>query len=197
LYSDSTVLYCYASDVNDLEINLNEDLLKLAIWLNENKLTLNLNKTRSMIIGSDRKLCNTSSMSVSVNNTEVSNASNFKYLGVTITANFTWSEHIDRISTKVNQRLGLRRINHLLPFNARILVYNSLVLPIFDYADVIWGDKNNTVLMNNLQILQNKAAKIVLDRPIFSSATDALHGFELLANREILDTTTIRDIRTI
>jgi hypothetical protein len=77
-------------------------------------------------------------------------------------ANFTWSEHIDRISAKVNQRLGLlRRIKHLLPFNARILFNNSLVLPIFDYADVIWGDKNNTVLMNNLQILQNKAAKIV------------------------------------
>jgi hypothetical protein len=100
----------------------NEDLLKLAIWLNENKLTLNLNKTRSMIIDSGRKLCNISSMTVSVNNTEISNASNFNYLGVTITANFTWSEHIDRISAKVNQRLGLlRRIKHLLPFNARIL----------------------------------------------------------------------------
>jgi hypothetical protein len=84
LYADDTVLYCYASDVNDLEKNLNEDLLKLAIWLNENKPTLNLNKTRSMIIGSDRKLCNIYSISVSVNNTEVSNACNFKYLGVTI-----------------------------------------------------------------------------------------------------------------
>jgi hypothetical protein len=117
----------------------NEDLLMLAIWLNENKLTLNLNKTRSMIIG--RKLyINISSMTVSVNNTEISNASNFKYLGVTITANFTWSEHIDRISAKVNQRLGLlHRIKHLLPLNARILFYNSLVLPIFDYADVVWG----------------------------------------------------------
>jgi hypothetical protein len=38
LYTDDTVLYYYASDVNDLERNLNEDLLKLAIWLNENKL---------------------------------------------------------------------------------------------------------------------------------------------------------------
>jgi hypothetical protein len=68
-----------------------------------------------MIIGSDRKLCNISSMSVSVNrldNTEVSEASNFKYLGVTITANFTWSEHIDqRQSTP--------------PINARILFYLS------------------------------------------------------------------------
>jgi hypothetical protein len=63
------------------------------------------------------------------------NASNFKYLGVTITANFTWSEHIDRISAKGNQRLGLiGSIKHLLRFNARILFYNSLVIPIFDYG---------------------------------------------------------------
>jgi hypothetical protein len=97
-------------------------------------------------------------------NTEVSNTSNFKYLGVTI----TWSEHIDCMSAKVNQLLGLlRRIKHLQPFNAQILFYNSLALPIFDYADVIWGDKNNIVLMNNLQILQNKVPKIVLDRPFF------------------------------
>jgi hypothetical protein len=89
------------------KINLNEDFLKLAIWLNENKLTLNLNKTRSMFIGSDRKLCNISSISVSVNNTEDSNASRSHHH-----SQLTWSEHIDRISAKVNQRLGqLRRIN--------------------------------------------------------------------------------------
>jgi hypothetical protein len=64
------------------------------------------------------------------------NASNFKYLGVTITANFTWSEHIDRISAKGNQRLGLiGSIKHLPRFNARILFYNSLVLPTFDYGE--------------------------------------------------------------
>ena len=38
-----------------------------------------------------------------------------------------------------------------------------------------WGDKDNAVLMNNLQVLQNKAAKLVLDKPLYSSATDALN----------------------
>ena len=52
--------------------------------------------------------------------------------------------------------------------------YNSLVLPIFDYADLVWGDKDNISLMNELQILQNKAAKLILDRPPYSSSTDAL-----------------------
>ena len=38
-----------------------------------------------------------------------------------------------------------------------------------------WVDKDNAVLMNNLQVLQNKAAKLVLDKPLYSSATDALN----------------------
>ena len=62
----------------------------------------------------------------------------------------------EHVISKVNQRLGLlRRIKHLLPFTARLLFYNSLVLPIFDYADLVWGDKNNVELMNDLQVLQN------------------------------------------
>ena len=38
----------------------------------------------------------------------------------------------------------------------------------------MWGDKNNVTVMNDLQVLQNKSAKIILDRPLYSSATDAL-----------------------
>ena len=59
----------------------------------------------------------------------------------------------------------MRRIKHLLPYNARLLYYKSLVIPILDYADMVWGDKDNAVLMNKLQVLQNKAAKLVLDKP--------------------------------
>ena len=38
-----------------------------------------------------------------------------------------------------------------------------------------WGDKDNAVLMNNRQVLQSKAAKLVLDKTLYSSATDALN----------------------
>ena len=90
-----------------------------------------------------------------------------------------WSEHIDNISKKVNQHLGLIcRIKHLLPFQARLTLYNSLVLPLFDYSDIIWGDKNNSSLMNHLQVLQHNAARLILDLPRQSSATEALHILE-------------------
>ena len=55
-----------------------------------------------------------------------------------------------------------------------MLYFNNFVLPLFDYGDTIWGDKNNDTLMQRLQVLQNKAAKIILGWPVHSSATDAL-----------------------
>ena len=41
----------------------------------------------------------------------------------------------------------------MLPFTARQLFYNSLVLPVFDYADLVWGDNDIVTLMNDLQVL--------------------------------------------
>ena len=38
-----------------------------------------------------------------------------------------------------------------------------MVLPFIDYCDIIWSDRNNKVLMDSLQVLHNKAAKIVLN----------------------------------
>ena len=65
----------------------------------------------------------------------------FKYLGVTVQQNMSWYDHVDAIGTKINQRLGiLRRIKHLLPTHAHITFYDSLISPLFDYADFVWGD---------------------------------------------------------
>ena len=138
----------------------------IASWLNDNKLTLNVDKTKAMLIGSDSKLRKLNSLSVFVLGNQLDSVRSFKYLGVVLSSNFTWTEHVEHVISKVNQRLGL--------LHAGLLYYKSLVLPILDYADIVWGDKDNAVLMNNQQVLQNKAAKLLLDRPLYSSATDAL-----------------------
>ena len=75
----------------------------------------------------------------------------------------------------MNQRIGL--LNHvkpLLPLDARVTLYNTLISPLFDYADVIWGNKDKTTLMGDLQILQNKPAKVILDLPGYASSSNAL-----------------------
>ena len=81
-----------------------------------------------------------------------------------------WTDHIDSIISKVGQRLGLvHRVKHLLPMSARLTLYNSLIMPLFDYADIVWGDKNNVQLTNHLQVMQNNAARLILDFPARAS----------------------------
>ena len=100
---------------------------------------------------------------------------NNKLVGVAINKNLTWHDYIDYIKAKINKKLGLlRRIKNYLPLKCRLLFYNSYILPLFDYADLVWGDRGNETLMSDLQVLQNKAAKIILVFPYRSSAIDAL-----------------------
>ena len=85
------------------------------------------------------------------------------------------------LQSKVSQRLGvLKRIKHLLPLYARKLYVMTLIVPLFDYASIVWGDKNNKVLMNLLQVLHSKAAKLILNESFWSSSTEALEQLNWL-----------------
>ena len=108
-----------------------------------------------MLVGSNRKLESKMALTVSIFNHNVNNVNSFKYLGIFISPDFTWTNHIEYIAGKINQRLGLvNRIKHLLPFSVRLLFYNSLVMPLFDLCrpSLVWGDKHVT-LMTSLQDL--------------------------------------------
>ena len=50
----------------------------------------------------------------------------------------------------------------------------GIVMPLFEYADSVWGDEHNITLMSSLYVLQNKAAKVILNRPLYSSSTEVL-----------------------
>ena len=52
-----------------------------------------------------------------------------------------------------------------LPVEARLMFFNSYILPIFDYADIIWGDTGKVALIEQLQVLKNKAVRTILDLP--------------------------------
>ena len=119
-------------------------------------------------------------VSLKVNSTAIDRSDSFKYLAVVINQTMSWSEHIDSISTKINQRIGMiKRIRHLLPLHAKLTLYNCLIIPLFDYGDIVWGDKNNNTLMGQLQVLQNKAAKVLLHLSPRSSSTEALDRLDL------------------
>ena len=154
LYADDTVIYCYGTSSKELS-----DILGVAKWLHDHKLTLNLDKTKCMLIGSNRKRESKVDLTVSILDHSISNVRNFKCLGIHISSDFTWTT----CTGKVNQRLGLlKRRKHLLPLRERLLFSKSLVMPLFEYADLVWGDKHNITLMCSLQVLRKKKKPLKL-----------------------------------
>jgi hypothetical protein len=100
---------------------------------------LNISKSKFIVIGSRQRLSNLSSISIVTDNMSIEEVSSFTYLGVVVNRHITWQDHIDKISNKINKKLGLlKRIKSCLPLEARFMIFNSYVLPLFDYADIFW-----------------------------------------------------------
>ena len=51
MYADDSTITCRSSNINEIENNLNTVLGRIYDWCVKNKLTINANKTKSMLIG--------------------------------------------------------------------------------------------------------------------------------------------------
>ena len=175
MYADDTVIYFSANCCKNIEYHPNDDLANLAEWFNNNYLTLNKSKSKFVLLGGNKRLQTCQGIELVIDHENLESEDAIKYVGVVIHKNLTWNEHIESFIAKVNQRLGLlNRIKHLLPSDARVALYNALIRPLFVFADTIWGDRDNITLMHDLQLLQNKAAKVILDLLNYASSNDAL-----------------------
>ena len=165
LYADDTVIYYSSKSVSDLEHHINANLRTVSEWFSRNFLTLNISKCNFVIFGSPQKLNRIQDTLVKVEDTCIERTQSFKYLVVTLNQSMSWANQVDTINTKINQRIGLiRRTRNVLPLQARVTLYNTLI-PLFDYM----GDKTNDTIMSELQILENKVAKVLLGHPPRSS----------------------------
>ena len=162
MYADDTSLTIASDNVHILEQRMNHDICEIHTWLQANKLSLNVVKTKYMIIASQHKIRYLKhQFQIEVNHQPLKREKGIKYLGIEIDESFTWKDYINRISKKISGGIGgLKRVRHLVPFEI-VTMYNSLVLPYFDYCSAVWGNCRKG-LSDKLQKLQNRAARVVI-----------------------------------
>ena len=78
--------------------------------------------------------------SVIINHMPIERVTCFKFLGVIIYSNLTWSHHINYISNKLTRICGvLSRLKHHVPVLILKKIYNSLFLSHLNYRITAWG----------------------------------------------------------
>ena len=182
-YADDTQLIVSGNTKHDVKRNL-EHLIKTAQnWYTKNSLMNNASKTEIIIIGKKENNENSLTYIEVMEDGKVKKLKpqeNIKVLGIYIDDQLNWNQQTQNVRKKANNSIrNLHRTNQLIPIRHRVLLYNTLVAPHYNYVDTVWsgcGADNE----RKIQVTQNFAARSILGRSKYSSATDALQTLNFL-----------------
>ena len=171
LFADDGALYF--ENINRKEYtNMKEEIQSVFAWLQANGMALNNSKTKFIVFDPHPAI---DALMVPVRNDltlVICECKSQKYLGLIVDNKLTFYEHIEYIKKKVSKRIGaLYRSKSLLPLKFRKMFANALMLPQFDYLDIIWS-KTSQYKLKELDILYKKVAKIALNVDVRESSIE-------------------------
>ena len=97
-----TNIYFESNDLIKLENTVNKELKQLYLWLNVNRLSVNVSKTNYIIFHPYNKPLK-QHITLKINNKAIIEKDNIKYLGVIIDSRLNWKNHILAVSKKISR----------------------------------------------------------------------------------------------
>ncbi|KAK3103380.1 hypothetical protein FSP39_018833 [Pinctada imbricata] len=167
LFADDATLHHSGHIIDQIESNLNDDILSVKTWCDENKMAINENKSKCLLIGSRQRLSrlDKKEIDIEVNGKPLQNVEADKLLGVTIDNNLQFNKHISEVCRNISCKISLlRRIKRYLNKHYRKLYFNAYILPSIDYCLTIYGNASKTQL-DRVHKLQKSAARVIMDAP--------------------------------
>ena len=194
MYADDTSLSYRSDDIHQLNETMKKDLTSVFEWLKGNKLSLNVAKTKTMLITTKQKerflAQNNKELSLNIQEERIDNVLNAKYLGIQVDSNLNWKVHIKALSTKISRAIGfLKHSKTFLTRDTLKTLYTGIVEPHFRYCCSVWGSCGATE-RKLLQKLQNRAARILTNSPFDADARPLLNTLGLKTIQEMIDTET-------
>ena len=157
LYADDSALTVSHRDVEVIQERLGLELEAVNDWLIDNKLSLHLGKTESILFGSKRKLAKHSELNIKCGNSQIMPKSEIKYLGLDIHQSLDGEITADKVIKKANSRLKfLQRKGRYLNVYTKKLLVSALIQCHYDYACSSWYLGLTKHTKQRLQITQNK-----------------------------------------
>ncbi len=160
LYADDTAIVTTGDGPETVSANLETALSIAHDWMNENKLSLNLSKTKVMFMGTSHKTQETAVIEVKCKGEVVSKVNTFKYLGIMVDNNLKFGEHVEYTKKKLFAKMkSLARVRQFVSRGLALQLYQTLIIPHMDYGDIIY-DAIGVVDSQKLQMLQNQCLRI-------------------------------------
>ena len=163
-YADDTVLYQAEVNKGEATTKLQSSVSKFKEWCIINALTINVSKTKVMAFATRSKVKKCRDTKIFIGTECLKVVPYYKYLGLLLDSTLNYTNHIASIvKTVTHKMILLGKLRKYLTNEVTLTIYKSMLLPYFDYADVIFH-KANVKETGRLQTLQNKCLRICLGK---------------------------------
>lgn len=156
------LLIKYADDLTyavaeDSDCSSNSEFDNSKQWTSDNKLIMNLLKTKEMILSRNRDVFKI--ISGSFSNIEL--VHDFKLLGVIINEKLTFEEHVKYLISTCNQRLYLLKLlrDQGAPINVLHSIYEAIIVNRITYGISAWGGFVSEGHVNQINSIFRKAKR--------------------------------------
>ena len=163
-FVDDNIIHTKPVNGNSIQQAVLDVIDKLETYTNANKLALNPEKSRVMVLTKDKKI--QQDFQVTVAGKVLGHQPSLKILGNIVSADLTWEEHVRKvvIPSLSNRVRTLKEISTFMNLNFRKNYASAIFRGKLAFAADAWGGTNATQI-SKVQTLQDRAAKIVLGLP--------------------------------
>ena len=166
-FADDSTMGTTGAQVAEISTKLSSDCDQLSNWMYGNKFKLNADKTHFLVMGTSERLRVTEQLSVEMDGVALKESVEKSeiLLGVVIQSDLKWSLQLKALTDKLKKRLtGLEKLKNIMNrFNKKNMV-QGLFNSVLCYCLPLFGGCTKAEV-DVLQVLQNRAARIVLNCP--------------------------------
>ena len=99
-------------------------------------LTINTNKTKTMLFGSRNRIKNSQKPELYINDELLQVVPTYKYLGVNLDQTLNFNYHLESLINNISYMFS--KIRRFLNEKCAITVYKAMLMPFFDYCDIVY-----------------------------------------------------------
>ena len=176
-YADDSTFFFSSPNLDMLSATISEKYKSVANFMCSNKLKLNGEKTHLMLLSTDRswrtKLTEDSlTLTTCVSDPPIKTSKSEGLLGSILSQNLKWTEFILLDDNSLIRQLGtrinaLKILSSAADFKTRKMLANGIFLSKLTYLIPLWGGCES-FLIRSLQIVQNRAARVVTKLGMFT-----------------------------
>ena len=187
-YADDTTMTVTGKTVEEIGNTMTENCELVSKWMLSNKLKLNADKTHLMTVGTKTRLnMQDSQLVVKMDGLILKESEEHveTLLGCQIEPTLKWHKQVEEVIKKLRKRLtALENLRNIIPFHLRKRITEGMFTSVLVYCLPLFSGCDKFE-MESLQVMQNKAARLVTRMGLRTSRQTIFNQVEWLTVNQL------------